>query len=125
MKKAGSIDADEMRAEYDFSKGVRNPYAAKFKKGSNVVLIEPEIFKAFPSEEAVNSVFVTGGVAANSLLRERFRNLGGKLPPAFFPRLGLSTDNAAMIAAAAFPKFLAGQFAGWDANVDASLALNQ
>ena len=29
-----------------------------------------------------------------------------------FPRLGLSTDNAAMIAAATFPKFLAGQFAG-------------
>ena len=54
-EKAGSIDADEMRAEYDFSNGVRNPYAAKFKKGSNVVLIEPEIFKAFPSEEAVNS----------------------------------------------------------------------
>jgi N6-L-threonylcarbamoyladenine synthase len=77
------------------------------------------------NEEAVNSVFVTGGVAANSLLRERFRNLGGKLPPAYFPRLGLSTDNAAMIAAAAFPKFMAGQFAGWDATVDASLALTE
>ncbi|WP_263368263.1 hypothetical protein [Edaphobacter bradus] len=54
MKKAVKIDADEMRAEYDFSKGVRNPYAAKFAKGSNLVLIEPELFKAFPSEEAVN-----------------------------------------------------------------------
>lgn len=54
MKKAVKIDADEMRAEYDFSKGVRNPYAARFAKGSNLVLIEPELFKAFPSEEAVN-----------------------------------------------------------------------
>jgi len=54
LKKAVKIDADEMRAEYDFSKGVRNPYAAKFAKGSNLVLIEPELFKAFPSEEAVN-----------------------------------------------------------------------
>ena len=40
-----------------------------------------------------------------------------------FPRLGLSTDNAAMIAAATFPKFLAGQFAGWDTQADASLVL--
>ena len=54
MKKAVKIDADEMRAEYDFSKGVRNPYAARFAKGSNLVLIDPELFKAFPSEEAVN-----------------------------------------------------------------------
>ena len=75
--------------------------------------------------ENVNSVFVTGGVSANSLLRERFRNLGGRLPPVYFPRLSLSTDNAAMIAAAAFPKFLAGQFAGWDLAVDASLSLEQ
>lgn len=73
--------------------------------------------------ESVNAVFVSGGVAANSLLRERFRNLRSLLPPVFFPRLGLSTDNAAMIAAAAFPKFLAAQFAGWDTPVDASLAL--
>ena len=74
--------------------------------------------------EAVNSVFVTGGVAANSMLRERFRNLKSVLPPVFFPRLSLSTDNAAMIAAAAFPKFLSGQFAGWDTPADAALALD-
>jgi hypothetical protein len=55
MKKAVRIDGDEIRAEYDFSKGVKNPYAAKFRKGSNVVLIDPELFKAFPSEDAVNS----------------------------------------------------------------------
>ncbi|WP_035353239.1 hypothetical protein [Edaphobacter aggregans] len=54
MKKAVKIDADEMRAEYDFSSGVRNPYAARFAKGTNLVLIEPELFRAFPSAEAVN-----------------------------------------------------------------------
>ena len=43
--------------------------------------------------EDVNSVFVVGGVAANSLLRERFRGLAGRLPPVFFPRPGLTTDN--------------------------------
>ena len=73
--------------------------------------------------ESVNSIFVTGGVAANSLLRERLLHLRGKLPPVYFPRLGLSTDNAAMIAAAAFPKFQARQFAAWDTPPDASLAL--
>ncbi|MBI4442381.1 MAG: tRNA (adenosine(37)-N6)-threonylcarbamoyltransferase complex transferase subunit TsaD [Acidobacteria bacterium] len=73
--------------------------------------------------ESVSSIFVTGGVAANSLLRERLLGLRGRLPPVYFPRLGLSTDNAAMIAAAAFPKFLAGQFAGWDTQADASLVL--
>jgi hypothetical protein len=49
------IEADEMRAEYDFSKGVRNPYAGRYAKGSNLVLIDPELFMAFPSEEAVNT----------------------------------------------------------------------
>jgi N6-L-threonylcarbamoyladenine synthase len=73
--------------------------------------------------ESVNAIFVTGGVAANSLLRERFTQLGAEYPPVYFPRLSLSTDNAAMIAAAAFPKFRAGQFAGWNTPPDASLAL--
>ena len=75
--------------------------------------------------EDVNSVFVAGGVAANSLLRERFRGIAGRLPPVFFPRPGLSTDNAAMIAAAAFPKFQAGQFATWETQADARLALGE
>ena len=57
-------------------------------------------------------VLVSGGVSANSLLRERATALATryKLPIAF-PRVALSTDNAAMIAAAAWPKFVAGQFA--------------
>jgi len=43
-----------MRAEYDFSSAVKNPYAERFTLGSNIVMIEPEIFAAFPREEAVN-----------------------------------------------------------------------
>jgi N6-L-threonylcarbamoyladenine synthase len=79
---------------------------------------------AAAESEAVNSVIVSGGVAANSRLRERFRRAGATFPPVFFPRLGLATDNAAMIAAAAYPKFQAGQFASWDLAADASLALD-
>jgi N6-L-threonylcarbamoyladenine synthase len=73
--------------------------------------------------EAIQSLFVTGGVAANSLLRERLQKGGDNGLPVYFPRIGLSTDNAAMIAAAAYPKFLAGELAGFDVTADASLAL--
>ena len=57
-------------------------------------------------------ILVSGGVAANSHLRFIFTNCAtfAKLPIAF-PSIALSTDNAAMIAAAAWPKFLARDFA--------------
>jgi N6-L-threonylcarbamoyladenine synthase len=55
---------------------------------------------------------VSGGVAANSELRRRFQaEADHRGLPIAFPSLALSTDNAAMIAAAAWPKFLAGNFA--------------
>jgi N6-L-threonylcarbamoyladenine synthase len=43
--------------------------------------------------------------------------------PVFFPSVALSTDNAAMIAAAAWPRFLARDFAGLDLNADPALKL--
>jgi len=46
---------DEMRAEYDFSRGVRGKYRARLlKEGSNVVVLEPDVAKAFPDSAAVN-----------------------------------------------------------------------
>ena len=54
MKKVRKHEESDMRAEYDFSKAVPNPHAARLKRGTNVVLIEPELFMAFPSEAAVN-----------------------------------------------------------------------
>jgi N6-L-threonylcarbamoyladenine synthase len=59
----------------------------------------------------VDNIFVTGGVACNSLLRRRFtdRCRGFNV---FFPSPTLSTDNAAMIAAAGYYKLLAGERAG-------------
>jgi N6-L-threonylcarbamoyladenine synthase len=57
-------------------------------------------------------IVVSGGVAANSELRRRFQAEADKRGlPVAFPSLALSTDNAAMIAAAAWPKFVAGEFA--------------
>ena len=55
---------------------------------------------------------VSGGVAANRELRRRLSEAASRRAlPVSFPSIALSTDNAAMIAAAAWPKLLAGQFA--------------
>ncbi len=49
---------DELRPEYDLSKllkdGVRGKYAERYKAGTNLVLLAPDVAQAFPSEEAVN-----------------------------------------------------------------------
>ncbi len=72
----------------------------------------------------VATLFVTGGVAANSELRKTFEQRGAQEGvPVFFPSRALSTDNAAMIAAAAYPKFLAKEFAPMDFSAEASLVL--
>jgi len=69
-----------------------------------------------------HSLIVSGGVACNTGLRAAAQSAG--LPyPVHFPSPGLSTDNAAMIAAAAFPKLVAGQFAGLDIAAQANLPL--
>ena len=75
-------------------------------------------------ESQAQTLFVTGGVAANSELRDTFeREAAQEGVPVFFPSRQLSTDNAAMIAAAAYPKFLAGDFAAAEFSAEASLAL--
>jgi len=72
----------------------------------------------------VATLFVTGGVAANSELRRMFEREGAQEGlPVYFPSRPLSTDNAAMIAAAAYPKFLAKDFAAMDFSAEASLVL--
>jgi N6-L-threonylcarbamoyladenine synthase len=72
----------------------------------------------------VATLFVTGGVAANSELRRTFdRNAAAEGIPVYFPSLRLSTDNAAMIAAAAYPKFLSKDFAPADFSAEAGMRL--
>ena len=75
-------------------------------------------------EYDVATLFVTGGVAANGALRETFeREAAEQGLPVFFPSRPLSTDNAAMIAAAAYPKFLARQLAAMDFSAEVGMAL--
>jgi len=57
MKKVKSEETDELRPEYkrsDFGEFVRGKYADRIKEETNVVLLEPDIAKAFPNDEAVN-----------------------------------------------------------------------
>jgi N6-L-threonylcarbamoyladenine synthase len=72
----------------------------------------------------VRRILITGGVAANRELRQRFTTGGARHNfRVSFPTLALSTDNAAMIAAAAWPRFVAGDLAPANLSADPSLAL--
>ena len=70
------------------------------------------------------SVGIAGGVSANSRLRADGRQRGEQRDlPVFIPGVELSTDNAAMIAAAGLRNYRAGMRAGWDLSAEASLLL--
>ncbi len=70
------------------------------------------------------SLLLAGGVAANSLLRRKFRKLGEKYEiPFFFPPLELCTDNAAMIGAAAHYKLKENEFDSLSTGVKATLQM--
>jgi N6-L-threonylcarbamoyladenine synthase len=72
----------------------------------------------------IATIFVTGGVAANNELRQHFEQAAAQEGlPVYFPSRPLATDNAAMIAAAAYPKFLAGDFAAEDFSAEAGMRL--
>jgi N6-L-threonylcarbamoyladenine synthase len=78
--------------------------------------------KVSAEQVEARTVIISGGVACNSGLRAAAQEsaLGC---PVYFPSPALSTDNAAMIAAAAFPKFQRGEFAGFEVRAHANLAL--
>ena len=89
-------------------------------------MVEDLVSKTLAAARAcdVATLLVTGGVAANNELRERFeRDAAMEGLPVYFPSRPLSTDNAAMIAAAAYPKFLSKKFAPLDFSAEAGLAL--
>jgi len=83
--------------------------------------------KTFAAAESLGArrILITGGVAANRELRERFtREAAARSVRISFPTLALSTDNAAMIAAAAWPRLLKQDFALPELSADPSLALS-
>jgi hypothetical protein len=90
MKKSTNHrNSDDIRPEYDFGsmKGVRGKYYEQYRKGTNVVLLDPDIAEAFPTESAVNealrgilsttrAVRRTGGPANRPLQSTSRRNKG-------------------------------------------------
>ena len=89
-------------------------------------VVDDLLRKTLAAAEAlhVRSLVVSGGVAANRELRRRFTQQASQQGlPVAFPSIALSTDNAAMIAAAAWPRFAAGEFASSTLNADPSLKL--
>ena len=74
-------------------------------------------------EMGAQSVIVAGGVACNAGLRERAAKERTQGLAFYFPGAGLATDNAAMIAAAALPKFQRGDFADFDLRANPNLTL--
>jgi N6-L-threonylcarbamoyladenine synthase len=87
-------------------------------------VIHELLTRASASAEAcgARSVIISGGVACNSGLRAQARS-GAFGWPVHFPSPSLSTDNAAMIAAAAFPKLARREFAGLEIAAQANLTL--
>jgi len=108
---AGSLPVQEIR---DLS--------ASFQR----VVVEVLLDRLFEAARwyGARSVGIAGGVSANSRLRAEARARGeAREIPVFIPSLALSTDNAAMIAAAGLRAYRAGTIAGWDLNAEASLKL--
>jgi N6-L-threonylcarbamoyladenine synthase len=126
----------------DEEKEVRPLFPSKPKKGAVPLFTESEIADICASFQRVvvtalidrlfaaarryqaRSIGIAGGVSANSRLRRELREHGRlREMPTFLPSLALSTDNAAMIAAAGLRKFRAGIVAPANLNADASLSL--
>ena len=88
MKKVKRTEKGEIRAEYkrsDFPRGlVRGKYAERLRESSNVVVLKPEVARAFPNEEAVNNALLsliqiaekTARLRKQSTEREKRRRVG-------------------------------------------------
>lgn len=84
MEKANRKTNDDLRPEYDFANmkgGVRGKYAAQARSRTNLVLLDPEIAKAFPTDASVNQVLrvvldLTSRVPSNTSVRARSSKRG-------------------------------------------------
>jgi N6-L-threonylcarbamoyladenine synthase len=116
------------RAELGLPEGAALPDAdiANISASFQRVVVETLIERLFDAARTIGarSVGIAGGVSANSRLRAAALARGeARELPVFIPSLSLSTDNAAMIAAAGLRRYRMGVIAPEDLNAEASLAL--
>jgi N6-L-threonylcarbamoyladenine synthase len=96
--------------------------AASFQR----VVVDALLDRTFEAARwlGANSIGIAGGVSANSQLRAEAEARGVRYGiPVFVPPLSLSTDNAAMIAAAGLRRYRSGMTGTWDFNAEAALRL--
>jgi N6-L-threonylcarbamoyladenine synthase len=135
-------NAPELKGDLDFSFSGLKTAVLRYVRSASHPLSESEIADVCATFQRVvvtalvertfvaarrhqaRSIGVAGGVSANSRLRADLKTRGeAREIPTFVPSLQLSTDNAAMIAAAGLRKFRAGFTSSLDLNADAALAL--
>jgi hypothetical protein len=75
IKRKPSENKDTMRAQYDFSKGVRGKHAARYAEGTNVVVLEPDVAREFPTTEQVNETLR----AVSKLLQQHRKRTSSKM----------------------------------------------
>jgi N6-L-threonylcarbamoyladenine synthase len=105
-----------------FTEGEIEDLCASFQRA----VVESLLERTFEAARwfGAQSVGIAGGVSANSRLRQDAASRGERVGvPVFLPSLALSTDNAAMIAAAGLRRYHAGVRAGLDLNAEAALVL--
>jgi hypothetical protein len=73
QNKAKRHSDNAIRPEYDFSKGVRGKHAARYASGTNVVVLDPDVAKQFPTANEVNETLRAVGT-----LIQRRKTRGGK-----------------------------------------------
>jgi hypothetical protein len=64
----------DMRAEYDFSRGVRSKYSQRYAQGANVIVLEPDVAKVFPNAASVNDSLC----ALAGIIRRQHKTLANK-----------------------------------------------
>jgi hypothetical protein len=74
-RRSRSSLAREMRAEYSFKGGIRGKHAARYAKGTNIVVIEPDVAEVFTDSASVNEAL---RALLPLILRRRKRTAGGK-----------------------------------------------
>jgi N6-L-threonylcarbamoyladenine synthase len=115
----GERSADALRA---LSSGATLDLIASFQRAVVDNLVSRTLAAA--ERHAARGILVSGGVAANSELRRTFEAEAARRGlEVYFPSRALSTDNAAMIAAAGYARFIAGERADSTLNAEASLPL--
>ena len=104
---------DRIKEDPDFAEKNRNDLSASIQKTIVDILVSK--LEIACRQTGIKEIALAGGVSANSGLRSRMKELAEKNQwQLYIPEIGLTTDNAAMIAITGYHRYLAGEFAELD-----------